>query len=362
MSLNVLHSSPYSVKYPPHGGLHRSEQILEILSQNNIQIAELQQSIFRKNRPITDRILGAVNSIQNHDWDAFGERRLGGIGQMFNLYHNELTRNKKYQAIIWETTGETITPQVSQKYQIPVIALPQNIESFFILYCRRKNSNKIFDYLKQELKGLKKADFVFAISVEEQIFLRNHDIAAEYLPYYPGQRLIDLYSDIRQARKNSQKQSFLILGSAKNYVNVAGFFQLADWIDNYSQNQSWEVKLIGNQTESLKDSLNYPWLKICGTVTEAELKQHLTETRAVLIHQTKGLGVLTRIPEMLVAGIPVIANRIAARSATHLQGVHIYNSPEELHHLLNTEFSEVPMPLPPKNAESRFIQAVLAQK
>ncbi|MGK7894471.1 MAG: hypothetical protein AB4372_12800 [Xenococcus sp. (in: cyanobacteria)] len=362
MSFNVLRSSPFAVKYPSHGGEHRSEQILEILSQNNIQITELQQSVFRQARPIKDRILGSLNSLRNYDWDAFCERRLGGIGQMLNLYHNELTINKKHQAIIWETTGETITPQIKKKYQVPLIALPHNIESFFMIHFKNRNSHKLFDYLKQELKGLKTADFVFAVSVEEQIFLRNYGIEAEYLPYYPGQRLIDIYSDIRQARKISQKQSFLILGSAKNHANVEGFLQLTDWINNFVNDRYLEVKLVGNQTESLKDSLNYPWLQICGTATETELKQYLTETRAVLIHQTKGLGVLTRIPEMLVAGIPIIANRIAARSATHLPGVYIYDSPEELHHLLTQEFEEVPMPQPPKNAESRFIQAILANQ
>ena len=360
MPINVLRSSPFAVKNPSHGGEHRSEQILEILSRNNIQTTELQQSIYQETRPIRDRFLGVVNSIQNQDWEAFCLKRLGGIGQMLDLYHSELTQSQKYQAIIWETTGETITPQIKKKYQVPLIALPHNIESFFLTHFRKKESALVFDYLKQEIKGLKEADFVFAVSEEEQILLRNHDIDAEYLPYYPGQRLIELYSDIRKARKNSEKQSLLILGSAKNYASVEGFIQLAKWINNCSQNKSLEVKLVGNQTETLKDILNYSWLSICGTATKEELKQYLAETRAVLIHQKKGLGVLTRIPEMLAAGIPVIANRIAARSVSHLSGVHIYDSPEELHHLLTQEFEEVPMPLPPKNAESRFIQAVLA--
>ncbi len=362
MPVQVLRSSPFAVKHPSHGGEHRSEQILEILSRNNIQTTELQQSNYRQSRPIRDRLSGAIYSIKNLDWEAFCARRLGGIGQMFNLYDRELTKPQKYQAIIWETTGESITPEIKKKYQLPLIALPHNIESFFIAHFRQQNSQKVFDYLAQEIKALKAADFVFTVSEEEQILLRNHDIEAEYLPYYPGQRLIELYSEIRTARQISQKESFLILGSAKNHANIEGFIELTNWINLGSQNKSLEVKLVGNQTETLKDILNYPWLKICGTATKQELKQYLIETQAVLIHQKKGLGVLTRIPEMLAAGIPVVANRIAARSVSHLPGVHVYDSPEELHQLLKTQFGEVPMPLPPKNAESRFIKAVLANQ
>ena len=131
MSFNVLRSSPFAVKNPSHGGEHRSEQISEILSQNNIQITELQQTVLRKARPVRNRIIGAVKSIQSQDWDAFRERGLGSIGQKFDLYHNELSKFEKYRAIIWETPRDRITPHIKKKYQLPLIALPHNIESFF---------------------------------------------------------------------------------------------------------------------------------------------------------------------------------------------------------------------------------------
>jgi hypothetical protein len=362
MSLNALHSCPYPIKYPPHGGLHRSEQIVDILVKNGICVAELPQSYPRKTRPIADRIVGVINSIQDRDWDAFRLRRLGGIGQIFHLYESELAKGDRYDAILWETLGESITPKMGKKYGIPVIALPQNLESFFKVYFYQRKPEAIFEYLRWEIYALKLADFVFAISAEEQIVLRNHGVDADYLPYYPSRRLISLYSDIRRKRKKHKKNSFIILGSANNHATREGIIELVDWLHYFRDNSLLEVKLIGNKTESLKETLDYPWLKICGTATQEEIEQYLLETKAVLIHQKKGLGVLTRIPEMLIAGIPVITNRIGARSATHLQGVYVYDSPEELHSMLDKEFDEVPPPPPPTKAEERFIRAVLAVK
>ena len=71
---------------------------------------------------------------------------------------------------------------------------------------------------------------------------------------------------------------------------------------------------------------------------------------------------LTKIPEMLAAGIPVIANRIAARSASHFSGVYIYDSLEELHDLLNKQFGEITIPSLSKNVEARFVRAILANQ
>jgi hypothetical protein len=359
MSLHVLHSCPYPIKYPPHGGLHRSEQVAEILLRYGISVTDLSQVPLSQKRPLVTRIIGAVNSLQDQDWDAFRSRRLGGIGQTFDLYNQEFAKGKNYQALIWETVLESVTPKMGKKYNVPVIALPQNLESFYKIIFQKESLSKAFDYLKLEVGTLKLADSVFAISAEEQIFLRNFGIEADYLPYYPPQRLIDFYSQIRDERKKVEKDGLLILGSANNELTREGIIELISWIHLMGDKHVNPITLLGNQTESLVNALPYPWLKFCGTATQEELKQHLIETKAVLIHQRRGLGALTRIPEMLIAGIPIIANRVAARSATHFSGVHVYDCAEELHVLLNLSFTETSLPPPPMHAEQRFVQAAL---
>ena len=361
MNLSVLHSCPYPVKYPPHGGLHRSEQIVEIIRDQGIKLQELQQSPWAKSRPIQDRLIGTVHSLRNWDLDAFRLRRIGGIGQLFNLYRDEIQHNGLYKAIIWETVADQITIEISHKYQIPVVALPQNIESFFVANYFKKGKKSVFEYLEQDIASFKKADLVFAISHEEQIFLRNFGVEADYLPYYPARRLVRYYSQIRQQRKKVSHDSFLILGSAINHVTLEGMLELLKWINLSSISKSLKVKLVGNKTEELAGQVDYPWLQICGTVTPDELEQHLINTQAMLVHQRRGLGALTKIPEMLVAGVPVIANTIAARSTSQYQGIYTYSSPEQLHACLKQSMPEPPIPQPPREAEAHFIEALLSK-
>jgi hypothetical protein len=63
---------------------------------------------------------------------------------------------------------------------------------------------------------------------------------------------------------------------------------------------------------------------------------------------------------MLMAGVPVLANPIAARSAFHLEGVHIYDSEPDLFTLLGSELATPALPAQPQEAESRLVKRVRA--
>jgi hypothetical protein len=76
---------------------------------------------------------------------------------------------------------------------------------------------------------------------------------------------------------------------------------------------------------------------------------------AVLIYQEAGVGALTRIPEMLIAGILVIANSNTCRSAYNYDGIYCYDDDYELIKLMESELG-LPEILPrPVEAERRFI-------
>lgn len=359
MTHKIIRSCAFPFQYPTNGGIHRSEQITEILQQNNLDITELHESHFKQARPILDRLTGAWFSLQQGDWDAFRLRRLGSIGRRYLLYKKEFANHQNHPALVWETTGEKIAPYIAPQYNIPIVALPHQLESYFHAYFWNYRQDQICDLLKREIQSLSLCNQIFTISAEDQILLANHGVAADYLPYYPSQRLINFYSEIREQRLETKKDFFLILGSAGNHSSREGFRELSAWIDSTCQTDSFKVKMVGYKTEGLKEILNYPWLEIVGTVSQEELYKYLTQAIGILIHQTKGIGVLTRIPEMLVGGIPVIANRIAARSATQYTGVNIYHSPEELSMLLQQEYSIPPYPPKPKNAEKRLVDFLL---
>ena len=59
MSINVLRSCCYPFKYPTNGGIHRSEQIRELLVSHDIKVAELDQVVYEHLNPISSPILGS---------------------------------------------------------------------------------------------------------------------------------------------------------------------------------------------------------------------------------------------------------------------------------------------------------------
>jgi hypothetical protein len=69
---------------------------------------------------------------------------------------------------------------------------------------------------------------------------------------------------------------------------------------------------------------------------------------------------VTRIPEALLSGIPVIANRNAARDQHGTPGVHVYDDRDEFIALALASLPVPPAPPRPLAAEKRF-QAALSK-
>jgi hypothetical protein len=93
-------------------------------------------------------------------------------------------------------------------------------------------------------------------------------------------------------------------------------------------------------------------------VSERDLDALQRDARALLVHYVPAPGALTRIPEALIAGIPVVANRHAARGYETVSGVHVYDTAEELAELLAADLPAPAMPTPPA-AEGRFVRQVV---
>jgi glycosyltransferase involved in cell wall biosynthesis len=132
------------------------------------------------------------------------------------------------------------------------------------------------------------------------------------------------------------------------------------WLTYISKTIDFEVKIARYGSEKLINELELSSeFKIIGSLSNRDLLDVMSETTAVLIHQRYGLGSLTKIPEMLIAGIPVIANNIAARSYYDYNGIHIYNNIQELAQLMSQTFLVPEVPLPPLQDEKRFIYACM---
>ena len=118
------------------------------------------------------------------------------------------------------------------------------------------------------------------------------------------------------------------------------------------------IVIAGYGTEQLRTAFERTGARVMGTVSDVELDALQLDARALLVHYLPAPGALTRIPEALIAGIPVVANRHGARGYETMPGVHVYDSSEELEELLAADLPTPPVPTPAA-AQTRFVSRVL---
>jgi glycosyltransferase involved in cell wall biosynthesis len=260
-------------------------------------------------------------------------------------------------------------PYVAKDRGHKIVSLPHNFDSLAGADFNPLNRKKNLDLLSNEIKHLAQADRVFCISREEQWFLRLCGVDSDYLPYYPPTSVVCNLLQIREARTKSyndynsdskKTKQFLILGTYSNPPTRLGILELVKKLKNIEKNCSFEIQIAGFGTENLKNEIdNSSRFKILGTLSNKELIDVMIKTSAVLLYQSYGLGSLTKIPEMLIAGIPIIANSIASRSYFDYNGIFIYENNQELAELIfNENFCLPKLPPPPTQHEYRFLDYI----
>jgi hypothetical protein len=165
---------------------------------------------------------------------------------------------------------------------------------------------------------------------------------------------------IRARRRAATPTRLLLLGSIGNPPTAAGMRELLHLLGSLPGGRALPVDIAGFGTEALAPHLIGTSYRLHGSVNQELLADLLVQAKVLLAHQTAAAGALTRIPEMLCAGVPVVANPVAARSATELPGVHIYDSTAGLEELIHLHFESPPVPEKPVHAEQLLIQELAA--
>ncbi len=343
-----------------HGGQHRTAQIDELARGAGFQIHYMPRELPLWN---FQRYLGGLACfIQSGFSIPASIRYLRRWGGGYLVYKNGLKSHPCCKLLLWENTHSSnwAAPYLARKLGFRVVAMPQNIEAFVFL---RKKATRFFttSRLGEEVEYLRQAHQIICISREEQWLLSLFGIAADFLPYYPPLGLMEQLLKVRELRSGRDQKRFLILGSAGNQPTGEGMRAQLNLLKKIPAATNMAVDIAGYGTESLKPFLVDNRFTLHGSVEPAHLETLLINARAVLIHQTKGVGALTRIPEMLVAGIPVIVNSIAARSAMHYLGVHCYESEANLAQWMNQALAPPPVPARPLEAETRFQECLRTQ-
>lgn len=228
----------------------------------------------------------------------------------------------RLRAVIWEATPSLAPTMVAR---CPLLAFPHNMESFTSVRRILLGTDDIGSALKRELKILRHAHHVATISPDEAILLRNAGLPAECFPYHPPEPVGVQLEGIRRFRmgRTYGRTHFLILGSASNPVTAAALRTIVNAITQ----RPWQKKVIfticGNGTEHFGDYAAKE-IRVLGRVSDEALQELMRTCDAAIVYQEVGAGVLTRIREFLMAGIPVIANVHAARGYSSAPGLHVF--------------------------------------
>ncbi len=310
------------------GGSKRSVQIRDLMVENGISV-EYDPFDLPKGMPKRQLLrwaFRAMKFVRKHH----PKRQIGSLTNYVRLVKYYALRipviYDKYLdqdvVFLWENTTDRDLLYLMKATGHPVIGMPHNIESLV--------ASQNVDDLGKEVRNLQHCDYVFAISREETWLLRLLGVKASFLPYYPPKEVETHLLEIRKrrdARKANERKRFLLLGSANNYPTRKGMQLLLD--NAASEPLPFDLGIAGYHTESLSVP-QQTGFTFYGTVKNDELDRILEETDAVLVYQPPTTGALTRIPEMLTAGIPVFVNFDAGRSCLGMADVHLYDSFEGL--------------------------------
>ncbi len=288
-----------------------------------------------------------------------GRQAISNAGHFAKRYLDVLAAPPRPRVFLWENSNNTLGAHLAEKQGCAIVAVPQN------LYWIEAGGgpgrrHRVLADLDREVRFLRRCKAVFCISREEQWFLRLQGIDADFLPYYPPRQLEEFLLEIRRARRPLDERRFLVLGSATHGPTRRSLVEQIRVMSGLAGVLGFHVDVAGHGTEALRGEIPSASVVLHGTVSQEQLGQLLSTATAAVVHQRPSAGALTRIPEFLVAGVPVVANVDAGRSTWGYLGVTRYQALAELRGLLAAPFPSPPIPDRSVDAEDRFCSAVRA--
>lgn len=241
-----------------------------------------------------------------------------------------------------------------RKRGVPIIACCHNLESLCPPQVNRSHQRSL---LQSEVEALSACDLVVTISREEAVLLENLGVRVLFLPYYPPRAIEARLASIRENRLRSERlKGVLFLG---NMGNLATRDSAVDFLTRSECSRAVEDLMFivgGFGTEQLRNEPVSGKVDIEGTLTDARLDAILSEVRASVIYQKFGSGALTKVVEMLFAGVPVLGNSHALRTHYNLEGVVEYRSLAHLRQILHggefpARVDDIPLPRRPDSSE-----------
>lgn len=251
--------------------------------------------------------------------------------------------------------------RVAARRRLRVVALPHNVEALIPYHWPiRIDLAQTLGQLRRELGWLAQVEQVWAIGRLDRDLFQLFGIDARLLPYNPPPERRAEMAAIRAARQTVPPAHLLVLGTAHNAPTRAGMVAQLALARQLGDALPLPVIVAGYGTDQLAaDAAGVSRVSIAGPQDWPQLVALMTRAAALWVHQAPMSGALTRIPEALMAGIPVIANGWAVRGHGAMAGLRSYEDEAGLRACLN----DLPSAFEPPDfaaAEAGFISAVRA--
>jgi hypothetical protein len=353
------------------GGNRRATQIYQLLDKYHIILNTVHNQKKKEQKTFYDRILKGFKIIDRVEkyvvtdgeyklWDKSHKKHFYSMRAVSKRWAKSFVNDGNICfAAIDDPIYFTPLLRTLKKNKIPIVGMCQNIESLVPGQVKNGRQRKL---LGKEIDCLKLCDLVVTISREDYITLNNFNINSFFLPYYPVEAIAKRMLKIRDIRKSNITKDILFIGSAKNKPTQKGLLKFVKAWNEYNFADLGENLLIaGYDTEDLSGYVKGEKIQLLGTLSTEKLNHFLSTVKACICYQEDGTGALTKIQEMLIAGIPVMANIHAARSYYDADGLIEFSSFEEFKESfkkIEEIKSKISIPNPP---ETRYFYKVLSQ-
>ena len=316
----IIHHSIFEPNPTGHGGNRRTAQILEMVKAVDNNVLSLGGNTPNRKSPKRQLFVSAffgVFAVLRHPITFLACPRTWTLVHMGYFYQEFRKLTKELDAsqaiLVWESTLPGMFPVVRKlsRKGVVVIAFPHNVESLSEAISQGNYSrSQMHRWLKFELNALTLAKRLICISPHDTWFYCNWGLNASTWPYQVSDDVAGKMSNIKQLRKESKKDTLLIVGTSSNEATKNGMKTL---MNAYSIGMKSHRLAVVSSGMSAKIGEEFPEINFFPNLPDEQFNEILFRTEAIIVFQNWGTGQLTRIHEAHQMGIPVYGNELSAR-------------------------------------------------
>ncbi|WP_319777905.1 hypothetical protein [Maridesulfovibrio sp.] len=345
----------FAVKAGGHGGNRRTRQMAELFAELGVRLANISPYAgggeFNSDSVLfsPDRDFDSLYGFNGHIASQLSTDR---------SLAEAVASSAIKGAVVDDPVFFPYTMRVLAEKGIPVVSVIHNIEAFLP---RSMEIKPQWDVLQEEVRTAMSSGLCVTIAREDAWLLRNMGVECYNFPYFPSADVEAQLAGIRISRRKSEKKFCLCMGTAFNPPTLFGMKRL---VENWPGLTGGQLPLVlaGYGVERFFIQENMPAsVIVAGGVDDEKLGSLLSECIACVLHQDVGAGALTKIPELLRAGIPVVASQHAARSYGGCAGVYEYQDLVELPQVLAQVMQKQSAPSPLVRADKKQLLCNVAE-